>query len=381
MPSPLPSDPNPPSQSDVVRVMVVDDSAVVRGLISRWLNEVDGIDVVSTQHTGKAALDAIETVDPDIVVLDIEMPEMDGLTALPLILKKKPSIAVIVASTLTRRNADISLQAMSLGARDYVAKPEGARGLISQQEFRRDLAQKVLALGSRNRRRSVSTQPARRVHVARTAAEEAPDKDAIRLRPFSTTRPRILVIGSSTGGPPALSCVVKNLGAAGTTVPILIAQHMPPTFTAIMAEHLGRAAGLPAGEARDGEKLVAGRIYVAPGGFHMRVEQDGAAPVVRIDDGPPINYCRPAVDPLFESAASVFSSATLALVLTGMGHDGSAGAVKIADAGGTVIAQDETTSVVWGMPGAAARAGACAAVLPLNDIAGKLSGIITGARP
>lgn len=376
MPTPLPSDPLPPSDADDIRVMVVDDSAVVRGLISRWLGEVAGIRVVSSQHNGKVALDALEGVDPDVIVLDIEMPEMDGLTALPLILKKKPSVAVIMASTLTRRNADISLRAMALGARDYVAKPEGTHGLIGQADFRRDLADKVMALGRQRRRKPAAASTM--VRAARPIGE-APPKAEYTLRAVSTTRPRVLVIGSSTGGPPALTTIVKALGQAGQIVPILIAQHMPPTFTAIMAEHLGRASGMPAGEARDGEALTAGRIYVAPGGFHMRVEK-ASAPIIRISDDAPINYCRPAVDPLFESAAAVFSSATLALVLTGMGHDGAAGATKIANAGGTVIAQDETTSVVWGMPRATARAGACAAILPLDRIGGKLSSLITGAR-
>lgn len=373
MASPLPIDMPPPSRADGTRVMVVDDSAVVRGLVARWLDEVDGITVVSTQRSGKAALDAFDAVDPDVIVLDIEMPEMDGLAALPLILRKKPSVSVIMASTLTRRNADISLQAMALGARDYVAKPDGAHGLSGQTEFRRDLAAKVVALGRRHRR--ATGHPASGIPHSPNRTVETGN---LTLRPVSPARPRVLVIGSSTGGPPALTAIVKSLGVACNSVPILIAQHMPPTFTAIMAEHLGRASGFPAGEARDGEALTAGRIYVAPGGFHMRIARSGAAAVLRIDDGPPINFCRPSVDPLFESAAQAFGTATLAVILTGMGQDGAGGAARIAGAGGTVIAQDEASSVVWGMPGAAARAGVCAAILPLDRIAGKVAELITG---
>lgn len=377
MASPAAASPPDLTSEDAVRVMVVDDSAVVRGLVARWLGEVPGIQVVSTQRTGKAALEALDAAAPDVVVLDIEMPEMDGLTALPLILRKMPSVVVIMASTLTRRNAEISLKAMALGARDYVAKPEGAHGLIGQQEFRRELAGKVLALG-RRRRRPPGIARQRPEAAAQTPSTKAPPVSTeIVLRPVSKARPRVLVIGSSTGGPPALTEVVKTLGSAAGSVPILIAQHMPPTFTAIMAEQLGRVSGLPSGEGTDGEVLMPGRIYVAPGGYHMRIAP-GDTPVLRLDDGPPINYCRPSVDPLFQSAADIYASATLGLVLTGMGHDGMDGAKTIADRGGTVIAQDEASSVVWGMPGAAARAGACAAILALDRIGQHLAGLITG---
>lgn len=356
---------------DEVRVMVVDDSAVVRGLISRWLEEIDGIRVVSSQRTGKAALEALALADPDVIVLDIEMPEMDGLTALPLILKAKPSVAVVMASTLTRRNAEITLKAMALGARECVAKPEGTSGLISKEEFRRDLAEKVLALGNRH--------AGRRPAAPSTATAKPAPPQPLVLRSASRVTPRVLVFGSSTGGPPALTTVMKSLGAAAKRLPILIAQHMPPTFTAIMADHLARACGLPAAEAQNGETVVPGRIYVAPGGYHMRIEGT-AAPVVRLDDSPPINFCRPAVDPLFESAARVYQAGTLAAILTGMGQDGRQGASAIADAGGTVIAQNEESSVVWGMPGAAARAGVCSAIVPLDNIGRELAEHITGAR-
>ena len=352
-----------------VKVMVVDDSAVVRGLISRWLSELPGIRVVSGQHNGKAAVEAMSRVDPDVVILDIEMPEMDGLTALPLLLKKKPSLAVIMASTLTRRNAEVSLRAMALGARDYIAKPDGSQGLAAQHTFRRELGEKVAGLGRASRAAHVDPDPA-------PARPEA----AIALWPASRTRPRVLAIGSSTGGPPALLQVIQALGAAIDNVPILIAQHMPPTFTAIMAEQLGRTAGRPAKEAAQGDLLRPGHIYVAPGNCHLYVDHP-QAPTACLDDGPPVNYCRPAVDPLFESVARIYGPAALALVLTGMGSDGTVGANAIADQGGTVIAQDEASSVVWGMPGSAARSGACAAVLPLSELGERLASIIGGRRP
>ena len=361
--------------ADKIRIVVVDDSAVVRGLISRWIEAEADIEIVSLHRNGRLAVEAIETDNPDVVILDIEMPEMDGLTALPLLLRKKPGLPVIMASTLTRRNAEISLKALTLGARDYIPKPEAQHGLVTADDFRRDLLAKIRALAPRRRQRRHATALTAETHAAAAAKPAA--EPAIALRAASTVLPRIIVIGSSTGGPPALSATLKALGPAGQSVPILITQHMPPTFTGILAEHLARAAGRPAAEAIDGEPILAGKIYVAPGGKHMLVKA-GAAPTIRLDDGPPINFCKPAVDPLFASAAEAYGPATLGLVLTGMGHDGAEGGCRIAAGGGTVIAQDEATSVVWGMPGAAARAGICSAVLPLDAIPGKLAGLLKG---
>jgi two-component system chemotaxis response regulator CheB len=191
---------------------------------------------------------------------------------------------------------------------------------------------------------------------------------------------RAIFIGSSTGGPQAVTRLMTDLGPATGNVPVLIAQHMPAMFTAILAEHVAKASGRPAVEGVDGTVLRPGRIYIAPGGFHMRVARSGEAPVIRIIDGPPVNFCKPAVDPLFESAAEIFGVNALGIVLTGMGSDGAKGARRIADAGGTVIAQDEETSVVWGMPGAAVAAGACADVLPLNEIGTRAARLLMGGR-
>jgi two-component system chemotaxis response regulator CheB len=199
-------------------------------------------------------------------------------------------------------------------------------------------------------------------------------------RSFSSQNPKALLIGSSTGGPQALMALVAEIGPVIDRFPVLITQHMPPTFTTILAEHLARASNRPAREAIDGEAVKAGHIYLAPGGRHMRVVRHGIEPVIALDDGPPVNFCKPAVDPLFASAVDVWQGATLALVLTGMGSDGMRGGKDIAAAGGSVIAQDEATSVVWGMPGAAAHAGICAAVLPLNQIAPKLVRLFSGDR-
>jgi two-component system chemotaxis response regulator CheB len=200
------------------------------------------------------------------------------------------------------------------------------------------------------------------------------------LRPFSATPPRVLLVGSSTGGPQALMNLVANIGPVIDQYPVLITQHMPPTFTTILAEHLARTSGRPAHEAIDGETIKAGQIYLAPGGRHMRVARSGSHPVIALDDGPQINFCKPAVDPLFSSALDVWQAGILAVVLTGMGSDGSQGGKAIAAAGGNVIAQDEATSVVWGMPGAVANAGVCAAILPLDQIAPKVVRIFSGVR-
>jgi two-component system chemotaxis response regulator CheB len=215
-----------------------------------------------------------------------------------------------------------------------------------------------------------------RTRVPSPAAAHAP----ISLRPFGLTAPRVLLIGSSTGGPQALLALVAEIGPVIDRVPVLITQHMPPTFTTILAEHLARASGRPAHEGVDGETIVPGRIYLAPGGRHMRVARKGAGAAIALDDGPQINFCKPAVDPLFASAIDVWQSAVLAVVLTGMGSDGMRGGKAIVEAGGSVIAQDEATSVVWGMPGAAAQAGICAAVLPLDQIGPKVVRMFSGGR-
>ncbi|MTI44935.1 two-component system chemotaxis response regulator CheB [Roseibium hamelinense] len=386
---------------DPLKVMVVDDAVVIRGLLTRWLGEDKAIDVVGSHRNGKLAVDDIEKSNPDVVVLDIEMPEMDGMTALPLMLAKKRDLVVIMASTLTRRNAEISLKAMSLGAADYVPKPESTSEVTTSIDFRRELIDKVKALGARARRMK---GPARTMRAETRAgrisapAARAPDpkqintRDAFRgapapvapsagrftTKPYSSARPRVLAIGSSTGGPQALQEVMKQVGTAMNDVPVLITQHMPPTFTSILAEHVGKAALRPSKEGEDGEVLRPGHIYVAPGGKHMVIEKDAGAVKIRLNDGPPVNFCKPAVDPLFDSVAKVFGSASLAVILTGMGHDGANGIGTIASGGGSIITQDEATSVVWGMPGAAAATGLCSDILPLADIGPKLARVLKG---
>ena len=370
-----------------LRVMLVDDSVVIRGMISRWLGSEPDIVVAAALRTGREAVNQLERINPDIAVLDIEMPELDGISALPLLLAKKRNLIVIMASTLTRRNAEISFKALSLGASDYIPKPESTREATAAETFRHDLVQKIRHLGAKVRRAShpvvapplVPTAERMRETIAR-APVAAPVSAPVVRRSFSTQNPRALLIGSSTGGPQALMNVVAEIGPVIDRFPVLITQHMPPTFTTILAEHLARSSNRPAREAVDGEAVKAGHIYLAPGGRHMRVVRHGAEPVIALDDGPPVNFCKPAVDPLFASAVEVWQGSILALILTGMGSDGMRGGKDIVAAGGSVIAQDEATSVVWGMPGAAAHAGICSAVLPLNQIAPKLVRLFAGDR-
>jgi two-component system chemotaxis response regulator CheB len=353
--------------------------------------------MVAALRNGREAIDEFDRVHPDVVVLDIDMPELDGISTLPLLLGKKRDLVVIMASTLTRRNAEISLKALSLGAADYIPKPEAEGEIMTSASFQRELIEKVRALGGRRSQRTLPGAPARRLVSAPqariTLANGMPKLDRARvvsadgepenfvLRPFSSATPRVLLIGASTGGPQALLDLVPKLREIAECAPVLITQHMPPTFTSILAEHLAHASGRTVREADDGEPVLAGRIYLAPGGRHMRVTRRDGTAVVALDDGPAVNFCKPAVDPLFSSAAEVWGAWNLTLVLTGMGSDGTRGAADIVAAGGSVLVQDEATSVVWGMPGKVAEAGLCSAVLALDQIAPAIVRLFQGGRP
>ncbi|GEL40084.1 chemotaxis response regulator protein-glutamate methylesterase of group 2 operon [Methylorubrum extorquens] len=360
-----------PAARSPIKVLVADDSAVVRGLVSRWLGEA-GHEVVATAPNGRAAVDALARCNPDVVLLDIEMPELDGIQALPLMLAKQPGIQVVMMSTLTQRNADVSLRCLALGAVDYIPKPESNRGVTTSDGFRNDLIERIRVFGAaRARRRPGPTA----VESASSAAPAAPAVSrlsgtvTLRPKPRTVVPPRALLIGSSTGGPRAVGEVLEKIGAATLRrLPVLIVQHMPPVFTAVFAEHLGARIGLPAAEGKADERLQPGRIYIAPGGRHMRLAGSAAETIIRLDDGPPVNFCRPAVDVMFLDAAALYGGATLSVILTGMGSDGTAGSRALVEAGGILLAQDEATSTVWGMPGSVAKAGLCHAVLPLPEI-------------
>ncbi len=359
-----------PSPKTPVRVMVVDDSAVVRGLMTRWLEAAPGFDVAAVCPNGKVAVDRVKDIDPDVIVLDIEMPVMDGLTALPQLLKASPLSKVVMASTLTRRNASETIKALELGATDYVTKPEATTSLAGN-DYQIALLNKISTLGQAVQRRR--GQDNLRSKGVQTVTRH-------QLRPWTPMRPAVIAVGSSTGGPQVLRKVVEDLRTT-LPVPMLITQHMPKTFTTILAEHLGKLGPNPCVEAQDGMPVLSGKIYLAPGDYHMRVKKAGAGVIIKLDQSPPVNFCRPAVDPLFESVAEVFGKRTLGVILTGMGHDGLEGARIVTQAGGQILSQDEQTSVVWGMPRAVAEAGLSGAIKPADEIAKSINTILRGEKP
>ncbi|MFT7569640.1 MAG: two-component system chemotaxis response regulator CheB [Paracoccaceae bacterium] len=354
--------------SDRLGVMVVDDSAVIRGIFRRTLEADPDIEVVASVSNGQQAIDALAKQPVDVVVLDIEMPVMDGMTALPKLLEIAPDVKIIMASTLTEKNAAISLEALQMGAADYIPKPTAKYEIHSADSFKRELVEKIKALGGHSRR-TLNRPAPRAASVPLAANKKAEPAAPVAKRSVSNVPPRIISIGSSTGGPQALFKVFEGLKGNIDHLPVVIAQHMPKAFTGILAEHLSKVADARCGEGIDGEPLEAGRIYVAPGDFHMYIEKSGTGHVIRLNQEPAENYCRPSVEPLFRSVAKEFGSATLALMLTGMGHDGLDASETLVDTGATLIAQDEESSVVWGMPGAVANAGLCAEILPIDQIA------------
>jgi two-component system chemotaxis response regulator CheB len=341
--------------------MICDDSPVIRTAIARILEADPAIHVTARAANGQAALDALKLHDVDVVVLDIEMPVMDGLTALPKLLAADPGLRVIMASTLTTRGADIAMRALRLGAADYVPKPSAAIG-VADSRFGPELIAKVKGLARLRQR-----------HGAAPAATPVPlaAAGAISLRPAPRMAPLMLAIGSSTGGPNALFSVVQALSPR-LAVPVVLTQHMPATFTPILAEHITRLGVLPCAEAQDGARIKPGEITLAPGDRHLIVQRNGSVFTAKLSDAPAENYCRPSVDPMLRSAAACTDGRVLVVMLTGMGHDGLEGTRAVVDRGGAALAQDEATSVVWGMPGAIARAGLAHAVLPLLHIGPKI---------
>lgn len=352
-----------------IRVMVVDDSHFMCWLLTRWIGEAPGLELAGTASSGVEAVATIARKRPDIVLLDLEMPDMGGLEALPALQMAWPSAKVIVVSALTKDNAALVLDALSRGAVDYVSKPRASGDMSSGQDFRKALFKRIEALmrPAEPQTRNVLARP-----EPRTAIREA-GKTSAELHPFSMVVPRVIGIGSSTGGPEALLRFLIPLAPDLVRVPVLIAQHMPAEFTATLAARLAAATGLPAKEGEDGEPIQPGHIYVAPGDRHMTLVPS-AQPSIAISDEPPLRYYRPSVDLLFRSLVAVFGPAVLGVVLTGMGTDGFEGAGLISYAGGSVVVQDRASSVVWGMPGATSKAGYASA----EDRPERLAEIVSG---
>jgi two-component system chemotaxis response regulator CheB len=359
----------------VISVLVVDDSVVVRRLIVDALTDIPDIQVVGTAANGRFALGKIDRLKPDIVTMDVEMPEMDGLTAVREVRKKYPSLPVIMFSALTAAGAAATLDALAAGATDYVTKPSKSGSIAESIEaIRQQLVPRIYALCGR---RAPVRPPVRLAPTRLARPVTSPPVKSIRS--VGTGRVDIVAIGASTGGPEALAKLLPAL-PADFPVPIVMVQHMPPLFTKMFAERLDRACPLRVVEATDGMTVAPGMVVLAPGDRHLAVERRGTSIVARLNDGPPENSCRPAVDVLFRSVARVYGGASLAVVLTGMGRDGRDGSRDIRAAGGDVVAQDEATSVVWGMPGAVANAGLANSILPLPEVAAFLNSRINAGR-
>lgn len=354
-----------------IRVLVVDDSVVVRRLVSDVLGQDPAIEVVGTAVNGRAALAKVEQLRPDLITMDIEMPELDGVAAVRALRQRGDRTPIIMFSTLTERGAVATLDALSAGASDYVTKPANV-GSVSQsmEQVRSALVPKILALVPRPAApravptpRAGSLPPAPARPTAPVAAP-APVPLAPRRRPAAGYD--LLVVGCSTGGPEALSTFLASLPPL--RVPVAVVQHMPAVFTRQFAARLDRLLPFRVTEAADGEVVGPGDVVVAPGDFHLRLHRAGGRLVSRLTQDAPENYCRPAVDVLFRTAVAAHGAGVLAVVLTGMGQDGCAGARQVVDAGGSVLVQDRETSVVWGMPGAVATAGLAEEVLPLTAL-------------
>ncbi len=365
--------------SPSIKVLLVDDSAVIRGLMSQALEPHKEIEVVGRSSNGEQAIHTAQQLQPDIIVLDIEMPVMDGITALPELVKVAPKAKIIMASTLTLRNAAVSMQALSLGATDYLTKPTSKVG-GEVALFYRELITKIYALMGRGLPVFADAKPEVAAPVAaapKTVMRVSPLPFGGKLNPMGL---HALAIASSTGGPQALMQFFGQIKGHLAHVPVFITQHMPPTFTTILAEQVSKASGHTATEAKEGMEVKPGTIYIAPGDYHMIAERADTRVVVRINQNPPENFCRPAADPMLRSLAQVYGSHLVAMVLTGMGQDGMEGAKDVVNKGGSVLAQDEASCVVYGMPKAVVENGLCKVVLPLAELAPFVIQQFEGAR-
>lgn len=368
-----------------IKVMIVDDSAVIRGFLGKLLDGDPDFEVLNTAANGQIAIDRLKKDKHDIILLDVEMPIMDGLTAIPQLMATQPNIKIIMCSTLTTKNAETTLKALALGAVDCIAKPSTTQDMYAKDTFRNILIHTMKEIaGIKNphptalSRPTTTSAPSTARPLTADESQKTETQKYVSLNRAGKTvqllpsdkgysgKPELLAIGSSTGGPNALFALIPHL--KGIQIPVVITQHMPPTFTKILAEHISQQTGIPAVEGEENMPLLPGRIHVAPGGYHMTFKKNGPSTVIHLDDGPMENFCRPAVDPMLRSAAKIYGQKIMTVILTGMGQDGMLGSRDIVAAGGRVIAQDEATSVVWGMPGAAALDGSCTAVLPLQEI-------------
>lgn len=364
----------------VVRILVADDSAVMRGILrtlfaahaERPYGDLPPMEVCGEAADGVECLESVSRLQPDVLLLDLEMPRMHGLDVLDRLRAARPGLPVVMCSAYTERGARTTVDALTRGAADYVMKPSVESGFAVALETLKDqLLPKIAALADRLERRREAGQ-------ASNIGGGFGSAGVVGTRDVTPTRVEVLVVGVSTGGPAALEVMLPQL-AVNLPVPVLIVQHMPKLFTGALAERLDQCCALQVREAYEGAVPMPGTVWLAPGDVHMEIRMtrrtDDGAGVVRVSLHPesPVNYCRPSVDRLFESAVDVYGAGTLAMVMTGMGADGLAGARRVHSAGGSVLAQDEGTSVVWGMPGRVAQAGIASATLPLSMLAGEVT--------
>jgi two-component system chemotaxis response regulator CheB len=344
-----------------IRVLIVDDSVVIRRLVGDLLSSDPALEVVGVAAHGRIALEKIPQVNPDVVTLDVEMPEMDGLETLKAIRKIYPRLPVIMFSTVTDRGAAVTLDALAAGASDYVTKPSNVGSTTAAMaRIREQLIPKIKALSGRG-----DIVPRKSVSPIGSAA-----KSHLRI-PLAARRDRrveIVAIGVSTGGPNALAELVPAI-PADFPVPIVIVQHMPPIFTRLLAERLNAKSKIAVAEGTGDDPLEPGKAWIAPGDYHMVLEKTRSGSRLRLQQEPPENSCRPAVDVLFRSAVEIYGAGVLGVILTGMGQDGFRGCEAINDAGGQILVQDQATSVVWGMPGFVAEAGLADKILPIDKLA------------
>lgn len=354
----------------MIRVLLADDSVAVRGMLRKILENEKNIEIVGTAVNGRQAVSDYQRVRPDITLLDVEMPEMNGLEALKAILAFDVKARIIMCSSLTKVGAATTLEALDIGALDYIPKPSSDGTGLSMTEFSHQLLQKIKALAP-DTQTNTENASAPTAETPKPAAN-APETYSLRPYPPLFSKAGLIAIGSSTGGPQALFTLFEGLRNAHPKVPIVVTQHMPPTFTRLLAEHITEKTGLRAFEAEEGMYLQDGCIYIAPGNWHMEIVRDAKGMKVHLSDAPQENYCRPAVDVMFRSLHTANIPNVLAIILTGMGSDGLEGSKLLMSRGNILVGQDEKTSVVWGMPAAVARAGLCSAILPLEEIAANI---------
>jgi two-component system, chemotaxis family, protein-glutamate methylesterase/glutaminase len=352
-----------------IRVLIVDDAVVIRRMLADVLADDSALEVAGVAAHGHIALAKLDQVNPDVVVLDVEMPEMNGLQTLAALRARRPRLPVIMFSTLTERGAQITIESLTLGASDYITKPAKVGSVVlAKQRVREELIPRIKAL----------CRPAEALPMAPARATTRPSAKSPALPASGPID--VVCIGVSTGGPNALAALLPEI-PADFPVPIVVVQHMPPLFTRFLADRLNVLSRIQVREASAGVKLEPGVALLAPGDWHMELERSGDAMLIRTHQGPQENSCRPAVDVLFRSAASSYRCRVLAVVLTGMGQDGLRGCEMVKAAGGQIIVQDEATSVVWGMPGYVVQAGLADRVFPLDQIAGEIVRRATRARP